>query len=561
MAVIPTAPASEVPAGELVTSAGSTVGVRGRVFEVAALLGIVLSLFLVMSFDYGRDQSIYAVVAREMLRGAMPYRDVFDFKPPGIFLIYALARAAVGQAHWGVRLIECGSMAACVAGLVFTSRKALHSQGIGLLAGAVYCLAHAGSDFWHTAQPESFGAAFIIWGLALAVLADGEAAGRRRVLFWSASGALFGFCLWLKPPLGAGGPLLAVGAGLFPRARPERLSERAIPLVAFSAGALVSIGAVCGWFLAKGALHDLYEVLFVFAPRYTQLGWGYGWKLKVLYFLNKWLSLHSNAVWFGVFLLIVMRPRFGQARLVAGLLLLIVVQGAGILVQSKFFTYHWGATYPLTALLAALGWAGAWQAARRRSIAAEVAVVAVAVLLAATPRWHKELSDIPDVSESLGELWTLVTRTPSEAHARDGLPSLASGDAPRNRAISDYLAAGLPAGSPIFVWGFEPAIYDQSGLPIASRYIYTVPQMSKWSAESSRAILMQDLAEHAPAAILVQHHDALPWVTGTTEDSSAGLRHFPALSNLLAGSYHLDLTGGDLDIYLRNDVKMTQQAP
>src|SRR5882724_9164740 len=56
-----------------------------------------LWLFVQISmFKYGRDQGIYATVAATMLRGGMPYRDAWDFKPPGIYVIYALARAVFG---------------------------------------------------------------------------------------------------------------------------------------------------------------------------------------------------------------------------------------------------------------------------------------------------------------------------------------------------------------------------------------------------------------------------------------------------------------------------------
>ena len=48
----------------------------------------------ILTFSYGRDQGIYAVVGDGVLHGKMPYRDLWDFKPPGIFLVYALAQRA-----------------------------------------------------------------------------------------------------------------------------------------------------------------------------------------------------------------------------------------------------------------------------------------------------------------------------------------------------------------------------------------------------------------------------------------------------------------------------------
>ncbi|MFO0661794.1 MAG: hypothetical protein U0165_18475 [Polyangiaceae bacterium] len=55
---------------------------------LVGLFRIMLLLQLCL-FQYGRDQGIYAVVADAMRQGLAPYRDAWDFKPPGIFLIYA----------------------------------------------------------------------------------------------------------------------------------------------------------------------------------------------------------------------------------------------------------------------------------------------------------------------------------------------------------------------------------------------------------------------------------------------------------------------------------------
>src|ERR671922_2576087 len=39
-----------------------------------------------------RDEGAYAVIATRWLAGDVPYRDLFDHKPPLIYVIYALAR-------------------------------------------------------------------------------------------------------------------------------------------------------------------------------------------------------------------------------------------------------------------------------------------------------------------------------------------------------------------------------------------------------------------------------------------------------------------------------------
>lgn len=43
----------------------------------------------ILAFSFGRDQGIYALVGEGLLHGQLPYRDLWDFKPPGIFFVYA----------------------------------------------------------------------------------------------------------------------------------------------------------------------------------------------------------------------------------------------------------------------------------------------------------------------------------------------------------------------------------------------------------------------------------------------------------------------------------------
>ena len=87
-------------------------------------------------FRYGRDQGIYATVAETMLRGGMPYRDAWDFKPPGIFAVYALVRAIFGPAESSIRVFEVIGLISVAASFVLLSRRRdLDERSIGWVAG------------------------------------------------------------------------------------------------------------------------------------------------------------------------------------------------------------------------------------------------------------------------------------------------------------------------------------------------------------------------------------------------------------------------------------------
>src|SRR5580658_2324456 len=64
-----------------------------------------------LAWPFGWDTSVHYYVGREwLLRGAIPYRDTFDHKTPGIHLVHAVAIALFGEGMWGIRIIELGSV-------------------------------------------------------------------------------------------------------------------------------------------------------------------------------------------------------------------------------------------------------------------------------------------------------------------------------------------------------------------------------------------------------------------------------------------------------------------
>src|SRR5215467_14499916 len=72
------------------------------------LAGIAIAFgAMSLTYPYGHDQGLYGYVAREwMLEGKIPYRDLFDHKPPGIYIIYGFATLLFGTGMWGIRVLD-----------------------------------------------------------------------------------------------------------------------------------------------------------------------------------------------------------------------------------------------------------------------------------------------------------------------------------------------------------------------------------------------------------------------------------------------------------------------
>ena len=195
----------------------------------AVVAGAALSIML---YSFGRDQGIYATVADTILKGGMPYRDAWDFKPPAIFLTYALAQGLFGKSMLSIRLLEVIGLVATVLGMQRLGQVFFDKPRAGLVAGAMAALLHAELEFWHTAQPETFGGYLTVAALVVVTL---EVEPRRRWLVWLGTGALFGLCALYKPPLGGG--ILVCGAYPLTRAQTHAMKWPALARTALTIGA------------------------------------------------------------------------------------------------------------------------------------------------------------------------------------------------------------------------------------------------------------------------------------------------------------------------------------
>jgi hypothetical protein len=512
---------------------------------VGSALAVASAILLVLTFSYGRDQGIYAMVARAILDGQLPYRDAFDFKPPGIFVVYAAARALFGSAQIGIRLIEAAGLSAMAVGMVHLTRTEWGDGRIGLVAAALALVVHAQLDFWHTAQPESFGGMLTILGLVLALRAHRAASSRRAWLLWVLVGLTFGLAGCMKPPLAGQGAVVALLS-----TASKRSAERWVPIAGTALGGVAAVSAFVLWFGARGALDDAYRVLLVYTPHYTAIGWE-GQSASELSWLGvrEWFLRYSLVLPVGLVVLAVFRPTASERRGVVVLVALCLLQIAGVVMQAKFFPYHYGAIWPLTALLAALGWWKLFTWARRRAESGWMAALVMAAFMALSAL-RSATSQVPGTFVSRSELRIGIAVGDPDPSLVDALATVADVDAGHNRRVAAFIAESTEPNDHILVWGFEPVIYDMADRSPSTRYLYNVPQRTAWSRSQAQGEMMADLAAYPPAAIVVEHGDVFPWVTSSYDDSAQSLAQFPELSRLLRSDYALAAVIADFDVYL-----------
>lgn len=509
------------------------------------------SCLQILLFAFGRDQGIYALVADGLLKGHLPYRDLWDFKPPGIFLLYSLAQALFGKTMLAPRLLEVAGLIGLVLAFARLSHIYVGTSRPGLIGGAIAALIHAQLEFWHTGQPETFGGFLTVYGLLITAL---DLRGRPRVFAWIGTGLLFGFAFMLKPPLGGGALVCAAYACARYKSDAKFRVRSLLPAAVIAAAALVPLLACAVWFRAAGAWPAFHWTMFEFTPGYTNLGWQDRSAPEMFYQAVEEVFFRFSALaGLGVIAAVTIRPMHSREREAIFVVLGIVsVHVAGIAMQGKFFQYHYAGTLPLIAFLGGLGMYKLW---RRCLMGGAGGVVAFVSFIGVAASMRTAVRDLPGTFWSRSLLRTEYLLGIAPVHSREHLDRelyyVADYNLDADRQVATELQQRTGPEARVYVWGFEPGIYWFSERQPASRFIYNVPQRVAWQQQYARSELLRELRQSRPGVIVVQRNDVFPMVTGGWLDSKDSLRSFPELSDLISSQYDKVKTIEDFDVFQR----------
>lgn len=523
------------------------------VLSAVAWAWVVGCAVLLTTFSFGRDQSIYATVGQGMLQGQVPYRDLWDFKTPGIFAVFALGEALFGHSMASTRILEASGLLLMAATLSSLSKRWFDTGLPGIIGAAIAATVHIELDFWHSGQPESYGGMLTLFALWLVTKPDPR--NWVKILYWGAAGVLIGCAALLKPPLG--GVVLVVAAYL---ARDHLVAHRRatwLGLGVLVVGAGIPTLCCLAWFWAKGGMNALLWTLRDYVPGYTALGWqGERHALEMFYYAAvEVLTRFSALIAIGIAAWLLL-PRHSDRELQEVLLLFgcAIVHVTGIALQAKFFQYHYGATIPLLSLAAGLGWYKLWIRAwaKHDAFAFSLGLLVVLGLLV-----RKPVNDVPGtvLERSWARLQFLLHRPAFDTRQKldAALHRAADYDLASNYKVSRWVSEHVPANATILVWGFEPSIYWFTGRRPATRFIYNVPQRSNWQTDVSQQLFIDEVRARAPRVIIVQHNDVFPGVTGDVTDSAADLAKFDALRRYVESEFEFVATLDDFDILSRRN--------
>lgn len=257
-----------------------------RSSTLPALIFMALTFALRVPFwarPLDTDEGLYAYGGWQLLHGTVLYRDLWDFKPPGVYFLNALV-FWLGSPDALNLYIAASVFSAVTCLAVYRVADLLWGRSTACCSSLLFAL-FAVSPYWQGCgvNTEVFMIAPMVWSLYL-VLKHSES-GDRKAFF--VAGLLLGMATLFKQVTGLG-IVIGVAASLYAvKDRENRLRRALTFLLPFVAGALIPwiVFALC--FVYLGAIKDFLFWVFLYPSRYMTFT-----------FVNRiWYQTYHRSLW------------------------------------------------------------------------------------------------------------------------------------------------------------------------------------------------------------------------------------------------------------------------
>ena len=459
------------------------------------LLAIYVALrWNLVDVPLGRDEGGYAYVGRVILEGGLPYRDVIDHRPPGIFYLNALALEFVPATARGIHLFLHVFNFATLLAVAALAREAIHpSSARSSHAGWAAALAFAVMSTSPAIQ--GFAAAsemFMMLPQAACLLLALRAVRLGSTGYLLASGAVGALACWIKQPAATSVAFAGVWAAV-ELARRQDTGARALAglraLVLFGLGGVAVSLPIAGYFVLQGIFSDFFYWTFQHGLAYSAEVEGLGGRIaQRVWQLARGDAAVTVGAGIGIAWLLALRRREGL--LLLGFLLASLL---GTL-PGNAYTHYFCQLVPPLALAAGAGAALVLERLAapgvRRAVAALGVAAIVGVPLVAQPEYY--LSASP------------------EQIARAAFGNNPFVESP---AIAAVLRRESARDDAVLILGSEPQILLHAERRSAIPYIYLYPLMRAYPrhAEFQRAAWDAVQREPPPWIVTTNMPFSLAW--------------------------------------------------
>jgi len=424
----------------------------GLILIIAAVVFVGLR-WRCVNIPLERDEGEYAYIAQRMLVGEVPYRDIFDQKPPGVFFVYLVPVAVFGDSVAAIHITMYLWTAATAAVLFLVTRR-VAGESAAAWSVLIFALLTIDPSWQATAaNTEQFMLLPMTASLWLAL----RAMDRGSRLAWLGCGAAAMAACWFKQVAATQVGFVAVLAAAWAWRTRRAIGAIVVDLLAYAGGVAAVFVPVAGYFALRGAWAEFVDCVWTHNVSYaSRVPWAVGRELLV----NQY-ELQRGGLWLVVLLAAasavnVSRRGRRVAAFHAGWLLFSAI---GVSIGLMFRGHYFVQLAPALASAAGttVAWALSLPLGRIPTIARQAGVVFAASLVVLPGVYaHREFYFQATSAEQVGILYGA---NPFE----------------QNRALADVIQGHTTVSDRVLIFGSEPQFLFHSARKSATRYIFFYP--------------------------------------------------------------------------------------
>jgi 4-amino-4-deoxy-L-arabinose transferase-like glycosyltransferase len=439
------------------------------------LIPILLYLpFLGTPFE--RDEGVYATIAQGILDGKVPYRDLFDNKPPLVYLWYVLSFSLFGESVVAPRIVAAVFLSV-TAVLIYHQARLVLPRGAAYSAAILFAISTGLPWVALHANTE----AYMLAPLAGSLLSFTYGMKDGRLRWFFLAGVLAGLAMMTKQVAMWNLLALAMVTLIWHRRTVGTTWQAVAPTFWLFGGAMISLALVALPFALTGALDDFlyatlsYNWVYVgflsWADRFANLGHG------MLFFCAVAAPLVAGAI---AGLVIIWRRRASATDYV--LILWAVASAIGVASGGRFFPHYFLQLMPSAAMLTGIVVYDRFVNGRQHVLS--------------RPAWAISLFLIV-VSVGTTSVLYLAPRPAEDTFANSVYYQKEWEN--YSQELGDYIKLRSNPDDPIFNYGRESQVYFYADRPPAISYF------NDWPVQYDKEVLPQivaDLKETRPVYII-----------------------------------------------------------
>jgi hypothetical protein len=503
----------------------------------AARLSLVASVPVLLApgipIGPGKDAAVFVLFGERLRDGFVPYRDMWDHKPPGVYLLNAAGQTILpwldpALVSWVLSVVFTAGSILIVQAMIcrLASRRSAWLWSLVCLVGiASYPMVLGGG----LTEP------FALWPLLgatwLVVTRPGRPVSGSLPAAELLRDAGCGFLLACACLLSLQAAPAAIVVGAAAAIGDWRLGPELVKGAARRIAALVAVGvggfavaaptALC--LVAVGAWSDALDQLLTYNQAYRNAV-GSDALLPVVVLMVGWLVVAAT-----ISVALMLRAPRNSGRVEWISLAWLLAMTLYLAYQGRLYLHYLVLLAPPLVALAVAG---------TRWLARSLALPDAGPRLMAMPIAAVFVAGISVSALVTGDL--LVMTLTTEAGAKS--------DADRAAA---WIHEHASRDGSLFVWGDDPALYLLSGLSPSDRYLYEFPLITPGYGSPARtAAVVEEWASHPPA-VIAETPSAVPLFRAPQSDSDdRNLDSMGPLRDFVRRHYVIGASFGAIDLYV-----------